>query len=166
MPIKRKRDEIVSVDNRAHKRDNVDPVVTRKRKREDAVAVDESHRSVSSGRIKKSGSFLADDTDHMKREQRQMVQTVERQRYGKVHERDHEERLRASQEGDLQNDILNHPELDDQAHDGDPDVNPAPPLNTEARREYDKQLQLQNELKKQLDPNYAPKFNPSPLSGG
>lgn len=141
--------------------------IQRKRKREESVSTRDVNGTERSGRIKKSGSFLVDETEHMKREQRQMVQAVERQRYGKVHERDHEERLRASQESELQNDILQHPELDNQANDGiDPDVNPAPPLNTEARREYDKQLQLQNELKKQLDPNYAPNFNPSPFAGG
>ncbi len=111
-------------------------------------------------------SILSQDTNFMKFEQLELVQIQER-KFGKVNQRDHEERMQVAAEEGLQNDIMQHPYLNTQANDGiDPDVNPAPPLNTEARREYDKQLQLQNELKKQLNPNYAASFNPKPIMGG
>lgn len=124
---------------------------------------DDTDDGSGSGALKRKDSYLVEDTDYMKRQQREIVQTVERKRFAKVNERDHSERLQAAAEGELQNDILQHPDLNTQANDGiDPDLNPAPPLNTEARREYDKELQKQNELKKQLNPEYAPSFNPKP----
>ena len=73
----------------------------------------------------------------------------------------------AAPEGGLQNGINQHPWLDKQIFDGaDPDVNPAPPLNTDARREYDnqqreqeleKQLRLENQLQNTHQPSSAPR---------
>lgn len=70
----------------------------------------------------------------------------------------------ATLEGELQNGINQHPWLDKQIFDGaDPDVSPAPPLNSDARREYDnkqreqeleKQLRLENQLQNTNQPSY------------
>lgn len=105
-----------------------------------------------------AGSYLAEETKAMERRRRLEEQDGHRQ-LARVNAKNHDED-RPSQEGDLQNSIQQHPFLDNQRLDGaDPSVSPAPPLNTEARREYDKQLQLQNELKlKNIhNPNTAPK---------
>ena len=69
-------------------------------------------------------------------------------------------------EGELQNTILQHPELDNQRFDGvDPNLNPEPPLNTDARREFDNERREQ-EMEKQLRLGNMPKFNSAPKPQG
>ena len=123
-----------------------------------------------SGRIptgKQSGSYLVDETSSMDRERRLNEQQGHRQ-LAKVHAREHhpEEPRQSSPEGELQNNILQHPELDNQRFDGiDPNLNPEPPLNTEARREFDNERREQ-EMEKQLRLGNMPKFSTAPKPQG
>jgi len=62
--------------------------------------------------------------------------------------------------------LMSNPLLDSQRFDGiDPNVNPAPALNTDARTEYDN-LKREQEMEKQLRlglmPSNSKKFNPKP----
>ncbi|MFA5960850.1 MAG: hypothetical protein WC785_10085 [Tatlockia sp.] len=118
-------------------------------------------RLVTSGR---EGSYLVDETFTM--EQMRRAREQEGQRLiGVVHVREHSEENRAaSQEGELQNDIKQHPLLDRQVFDGiSNNETPVPAQNTEARREYDN-AQHQQQLKMQqrlgLAPRTAPEFKP------
>ena len=96
----------------------------------------------------------------MERKRRLAEQQGERQ-LGKVKAREHseEEKKTAGLEGELQNTILQHPYLDNQRYDGiDPNLNPEPPLNTDARREFDNERREQ-EKEKQLRLGNMPKFH-------
>jgi hypothetical protein len=115
-----------------------------------------------------SGSVLMDETVRMSREQREIEQRGHR-RLAKVHAREHalDEQQQPAPEGGLQNNILQHPELDNQRFDGiDPTLNPAPELNSDARLDYDnerreqekeKQLRLENALGLSNQPKFSPK---------
>lgn len=109
-------------------------------------------------------SYLVEETSMMQRQQRILEQQGERH-LAKVNARDHQERIETpAPEGDLQNDMLQHPELNSQLFDGiDPNLNPEPPLNTDARREYDNQRREQ-EMEKQLRLGHVnmPSFSPEP----
>jgi len=115
------------------------------------------------------GSYLAVESTSMDRKRRSQEQQGHR-RFAKVHAREHpDEESHSTPEDDLQNSIRQHPLLDSQKNDGtDNGLNPEPPLNTEARREFDNnrnEQQLKKELKKQLDMGYAPGYTapkPSP----
>lgn len=87
-------------------------------------------------------SILVDETSSMMREQRNQEQQGHRS-LARVNERNHTEREqnKVAPEGEPQNSILQHPDLDGQRFDGvDPNLNPEPPLNSEARREFDLSL--------------------------
>ncbi len=107
-------------------------------------------------------SLLVEETKSMERRRRVAEQQGHRS-LGSVKARDHtEERPAAAQEGELQNDILQHPALNNQRFDGiDPNLNPAPPLNTDARREFDNERREQ-EKEKQLRLGIVPDFLPAP----
>jgi hypothetical protein len=108
-------------------------------------------------------SILIAETKAMERSRRLMEQQGER-RLASVKARDHsnEEHMEQSPEGELQNNILQHPELASQRFDGiDPNLNPEPPLNTEARREYDNEKREQ-EKEKQLRLGNMPQFRTDP----
>ncbi len=112
-------------------------------------------------------SFLASETKSMERKRRLAEQQGHRQ-LAPVKAREHSDEENRSQnpEGELQNDILQHPELNNQRFDGiDPNLNPEPPLNTEARREYDNEKRDQ-EQEKQLRLGNMPKFNSAPTPRG
>lgn len=119
-----------------------------------------------------SVSMLAEDTVRTEWERRAQEQAGEGH-YGKVHAKERHEDDKAAPEGELQNDIAQHPLLNRQTYDGVP-VNDSnvPPQNTEARREYDnakrlqhqKQLQLQNELTN--TPQNQASSTPTPSPGG
>jgi len=113
-----------------------------------------------------TGSYLVDETVRMDRERRLAEQKGHAQ-FTKVNAREHpENEEKTVPEGDLQNSILQHPELDNQRFDGvDPNLNPEPPLNTEARREYDNQKREQ-EMEKQLRLGNMPKFSTAPKPHG
>ena len=119
-----------------------------------------------SARKPKHTSILVDETETMDRERREAEQKGHRQR-ARVNAREHHERLEAQQqalEGQMENNILQHPAFDNQRFDGvDPNLNPEPPLNTDARREFDNERREQ-EMEKQLKLGLAnmPKFSPKP----
>lgn len=111
-------------------------------------------------------SYLVDETRTMERERRLQEQQGHRH-HARVHAREHSEHEhRAAPEGELQNNILQNPWLDSQRFDGvDPNLNPEPPLNTEARREYDNQRREQ-EMEKQLRLGNMPKMGTAPKPQG
>lgn len=116
-------------------------------------------------RIEKS-TFLVAETKAMERQRRLAEQQGER-RLAVVKAREHSEyEATAGPEGDLQNDILQHPQLASQRFDGvDTPLNPEPPLNSEARREFDNERRNQ-EQEKQLRLGNMPKFNNTPKPRG
>ena len=115
---------------------------------------------------KTSQSYLVEETVSMMRAQREAEQQGHR-RLAKVHAREHAEDVeQPAPEGELQNSILQHPELDNQRFDGiDPNLNPEPPLNTEARREFDNERREQ-EKEKQLRLGNMPQFTTAPKPQG
>lgn len=121
------------------------------------------------GKRTRSGSILLDETLKMAGDQRRAEQQGHR-RLAKVHARERPEVLseQAAPEGELQNDILQHPALDSQRFDGiDPSLNPAPELNTEARLKYDNEKREQDREKQERLENVLglanqPKFSPKP----
>ncbi len=100
------------------------------------------------------GSILVDETEGMDRERRLAEQDGHRRR-AKVHAREHHEREEQKQalEGKLQNDGV------------DPNVNPEPALNTDARREFDNERREQDK-EKQLKLGNMPKFSTAPKPHG
>ena len=124
-------------------------------------------------RRKPTDSILVDESRRMDRQRRQAEQEGHR-RFARVHEREHSEEEQqsasATLEGGLQNDILQNPWLDSQRFDGiDPNLNPEPALNSEARREYDNERREQ-EREKQERLEYAlsnsPKYSTAPRPRG
>lgn len=108
-------------------------------------------------------SYLVDETRTMERQRRLHEQEGHR-RLARVHAREHgnEDAPQQALEGELQNSILQNPWLDSQRFDGvDPNLNPEPPLNTEARREFDNERREQ-EMEKQLRLGNMPKFSTAP----
>ena len=115
----------------------------------------------------REGSYLANETKTMERKRRLAEQQGERQ-LGPVKAREHseEETKTNGPEGELQNSILQHPDLDSQRYDGiDPNLNPEPPLNTDARREFDNE-QRDQANEKQLRLGNMPKFTTAPTPRG
>lgn len=114
----------------------------------------------------KETSFLVAETKAMERKRRLAEQQGERQ-FAAVKAREHSDvEIQSSPEGELQNSILQHPELDSQRFDGiDPNLNPEPPLNTEARREFDNEKREQDK-EKQLRLGNMPKFTTAPTPRG
>ena len=117
-------------------------------------------------RVEREGTFLVDETKAMERKRRLAEQQGERQ-IAPVKAREHsDEEPKNSPEGELQNTILQHPELDSQRFDGvDPNLNPEPPLNSAARREFDNE-QRNQEQEKQLRLGNMPKFSTAPTPRG
>lgn len=115
---------------------------------------------------KPKGSYLVEESRSMERQRRLIEQQGHRQ-LGRVNAREHpDEQHAAAPEGDLQNNILQHPELDNQRFDGiDPNLNPEPPLNTEARTKYDNERREQ-EMEKQLRLGNMPKMSTAPKPQG
>lgn len=114
------------------------------------------------GKRKYVDSYLVEETTHMERERRLAEQHGHR-KLARVHAREHhEQEQQPAPEGELQNSIMQHPKLDNQRFDGiDTNLNPEPPLNTEARREYDNERRNQ-EMEKQLRLGNMPKFTTAP----
>lgn len=111
-------------------------------------------------------SFLVEETRSMERKRRLVEQDGER-KLARVNARQHPEtEISNGPEEAPQNGILQHPELDNQRFDGiDPNLNPEPPLNSEARREYDNEKRNQ-EQEKQLRLGNMPKFTSAPTPRG
>lgn len=118
------------------------------------------------GKGKKGGSFLVEESVTMMRQQRELEQQGHR-RLARVNAREH--RVKddpPAPEGELQNSIMQHPYLDKQQFDGaDPNVSPEPPLNSEARREFDNNRREQA-AEKQLRLGNMPKFSTAPKPQG
>ena len=114
-----------------------------------------------------TGSILVEETTSMDR-QRRLAEQDGHRRLAKVHAREHneEQHQAPAAEGELQNSILQNPWLDSQRFDGvDPNLNPEPPLNTAARREYDNERREQA-MEKQLRLGNMPKFSSAPKPQG
>ena len=116
---------------------------------------------------RKPPSVFAEETRKKKNNQRDLEQTGHRRRGVKVKARERVYDDAPSVEAGLeaQSSIKAHPELmDNPRFDNiDPNVNPEPALNTDARRKYDN-IKREQELKKQMRLGYMPgmKFNPKP----
>jgi len=114
-------------------------------------------------------SLLVEETKSMDRRRREAEQQGHRQ-FAAVKAREHSDNevQNPSLEGDLQNDIPQHPELISQRFDGvDSPLNPDPPLNSAARRELDNaERKQQEELSLRL--GHQPRFSsaPTPRAGG
>lgn len=110
-------------------------------------------------------SIYKDITRPMENAHRDLVQNYLRQQLGimvKSRERINDVVNSLEQEGQelSQSSIMSNPLLDSQRFDGiDSNINPVPPLNSAARREYDNRLREQ-ELDKQLRLGLTPRFDP------
>lgn len=121
-----------------------------------------------SQKAKAQSSFLAAETKAMERQRRLMEQEGER-KIARVHAREHSNE-QATPGNELeeaaQNGMQQHPYLDNPRFDGiDPNVNPEPPLNSTARKDFDNQRREQ-EMEKQLRLGNMPKFNKAPTPRG
>ncbi|MFI4918405.1 MAG: hypothetical protein ACHP65_02500 [Legionellales bacterium] len=117
---------------------------------------------------RRGGSLLIAETKSMDRKRRLAEQEGHRQLGCSVKAREHSETESQNNgpEGELQNDILQHPDLDSQRFDGiDPSLNPLPPLNTAADEAYKQEKQKQQE-ELQLRLGNMPKFSTAPRPGG
>lgn len=116
--------------------------------------------------VERGSTFLVNETKAMERRRRLAEQQGERQ-LAPVKAREHSDKEpQNSPEGELQNSILQHPELDSQRFDGvDTNLNPEPALNTDARREFDNEKRNQ-EQEKQLRLGNMPKFSTAPTPRG
>lgn len=120
-------------------------------------------------KIKRKDSYLADDTQFMERQRRISEQEGHR-RYARVHARQHSNSDNLSPEhgveGQVQNNILQNPWLNNQRFDGvDPNLNPEPALNSDARREFDNERR-QQDMDKQLRLGNVPRISPAPKPQG
>ena len=114
-------------------------------------------------------TYLADDTVYLDR-QRRLIEQDGHRHYARVNAREHGPEQSTVQnlalEGEEQNNILQNPWLNSQRFDGiDPNLNPEPPLNTEARREFDNERREQ-EMEKQLRLGNMPKMSSAPKPQG
>lgn len=112
-------------------------------------------------------SLLVDETVEMERERR-LVEQQGHRKFGRVNAREHHEKQmqQPGLESDLDMAILPNPWLQSQRFDGiDPNLNPEPPLNSEARREFDNQRREQ-EMEKQLRMGLMPRFTTAPTPKG
>lgn len=106
-------------------------------------------------------SFLVEGTRSMERQRRVMEQEGHR-KFARVNAKERRDEPDVSPEGELQNNINQHPWLDSPRFDGiDPGLNPEPPLNSEARREFDNERREQ-EMEKQLRLGNMPKMSTAP----
>lgn len=125
---------------------------------------DEDHRA-RKPTGKRRSSILPDETKSMDRARRLLEQKGHR-RQAKVNEREHHDDIGLSAEGAQQNNILQHEWLDNQRFDGiDPNLNPEPPLNSEARREFDnlkREQEMEKQLRKELKLGASPKYATAP----
>ncbi|NCX96786.1 MAG: hypothetical protein EBX41_10380 [Chitinophagia bacterium] len=120
-------------------------------------------------KIKRSDSYLADETVLMERQRRIHEQDGHR-RLARVNAREHANTENSNPEhgleGQAQNNIMQNPWLNSQRFDGiDPNLNPEPPLNSEARREFDNERREQ-EMEKQLRLGNVPRISPAPKPQG
>ena len=129
---------------------------------------DLSIRVSEMAKSKRKMGYLVEDTKKMARQRREIEQDGHR-RFARVNARSHPDPAAASQlaaEGQMQNNILQNPWLNSQRFDGiDPNLNPEPPLNSEAKREFDNERREQ-EMEKQLRLGNMPKMSSAPKPRG
>ncbi|MDF1758692.1 MAG: hypothetical protein P1U74_10420 [Legionellaceae bacterium] len=119
---------------------------------------------------RRSDSYLVEDTENMERQRRISEQEGHR-KIARVNAREHPDAentaaMSAEAGNEMQNNILQNPWLDSQRFDGvDPNLNPEPPLNSEARREFDNERREQ-EMEKQLRLGNMPRVSPAPKPQG
>jgi hypothetical protein len=117
---------------------------------------------------KRNTSILIDETRSMQRQQRLAEQDGHR-RLAKLHAREHGDpstQASLTQEEAPENGMLQNPWLNSQRFDGiDSNLNPEPPLNSDARREFDNERREQ-EMEKQLRLGNMPKFSTAPKPQG
>jgi hypothetical protein len=132
------------------------------KKRAGRIIEHEGRQNPDIPKRKRGESILVEDTRTMERKRRLVEQNGHR-KFAKVHAREHnEEESTMAPEGELQNSIQQHPWLNSPRFDGiDPNLNPEPPLNTEARREFDNERREQ-EMEKQLRLGNMPKMSTAP----
>ncbi len=132
--------------------------------------IDESAEGVGELNPFQQQSILVDETMAMENAQRQLEQQGHR-RYGKVNARERQDYVVSadnSLEQQAQAGPKSHPFLDSQRYDGiDPDLNPAPDIGTDARREFDNERRNQEQEKQHRLGNMpthsrrsAPEFKP------
>ncbi len=112
-------------------------------------------------------SFLVEETKSMDRQRRIKEQQGHR-KWSRVNAREHGnvEQQSQSPDAEIENSPLQHPDLDSPRFDGvDSPLNPEPPLNSEARREFDNERREQ-EMEKQLRLGNMPKFSTAPKPSG
>ena len=124
---------------------------------------------VAQGDTRPRTTYLAEDTVTLDRQRRIQEQEGHRH-FARVNAREHSTEQAPQQnmghEGGVQNNILQNPWLNSQRFDGiDPNLNPEPPLNTEARREFDNERREQ-EMEKQLRLGNVPRVSPAPKPQG
>lgn len=107
-------------------------------------------------------SILKNETWQMEAQRREDEKESHRRRLGvKVHDKIHHEPQENAPEGELQNNIKEHPYMN-QRHDGtSPNESEVPYLNPDARREYDN-AQREQQLQKQLQLGLMPKMGSAP----
>lgn len=111
-------------------------------------------------RASQEESYLVNETFLMEQQRREREQQGHRQ-LAKVNVVEHEEPRQAA-EGALQNNIKQHPWVDSQRFDGiDPNENPEPALNTEARKEFDN-AKREQELEYKMRLGLMPKMGSTP----
>ncbi len=113
-------------------------------------------------------SYLVAETSTMEDERRYAEQEGQR-RFARVHQHAIKAQsvAQTGPAGELQNDILQHPRLKKlQRYAGhDNNVNPAPPLNSTARTEFDNERREQD-LEKQYRLGHMPTFSSAPKPQG
>lgn len=121
------------------------------------------------GKRSRSGSYLVEETATMAREQREAEQQGHR-KLARVNAREHhpEEQHQAALEGDMHNQILEHPELaNNQHYAGIANTLSVPDQNTDARLKFDNEKREQDKeknlrLENALGLGSTPKFSPKP----
>lgn len=119
-------------------------------------------------------STFKEETRVMENARKDLEQTGHRRLGISVHarERVNDEPLSLEQSVDAEasSSLLQNPLLDNQRFDGiDPNVNPAPAMNTDARTEFDnikREQELQKQLRLGLSPDNAKRFNAKPTPRG
>jgi hypothetical protein len=106
-------------------------------------------------------SMLVGETERMENDRRLLEQQGHK-KLAKVNQRERSEKSQSvSNEMDYESNMKQHPLLQNQRFDGiDPNLTPEPPLNSDARREYDN-ARREQEMEKQLRLGNMPKFKAS-----
>lgn len=121
-----------------------------------------SGTSDRSRKRKRGDSYLVEETKAMENRRRDIERNEER-KLARVHAKEHSDQEPSASMGEeFHNGMQQHPWLDSPRFDGiEPNLNPEPPLNTDARREFDNERREQ-EMEKQLRLGNMPKMSTAP----